>query len=187
MPHSSPLHRAAGQPATPAAASAGSPVRLLLARLDGVRRSGNGWMAKCPAHADRSASLSVAEGADGRVLLHCFAGCPVTDVLASVGLQVGDLFPRQLGHYTSPAERAAAAERARQARIAAALAALAGEATIVEIAAREIGAGRALSPADVERLSLAAERIRGAHETLWPSRRTFKEIVSGIHRAKEAA
>lgn len=187
MRHSSPLHRAVGHPASPAAATSGSPVRLLIDRLPGVRRSGNGWVARCPAHADRHASLSVAEGDDGRVLLHCFAGCSAADVLGAVGLSIADLFVRRITHASTPAERAAAAERARQARIAAALSALASEATIIEVAGRQIGAGRALSPADLARLSVAAERIRAAHATLWPSRRTFKEIVSGIHRAQEAA
>lgn len=190
MPHSQFLHRAVGHPATPAAASAGSPVHLILSRLDGVRRSGRGWMARCPAHADRSASLSVAEGADGRALLHDFAGCPVTDVLAAIGLSIADLFVRRLGHCVGhggdPVLRAAAEERARQFRIGAALAALASEATIVEVAAREIAAGRALSPADLARLSAACERIRDAHSVLWPSRRTFAEIVADIRR-KEAA
>ena len=36
----------------------------LLARLDGVRRTSNGWIALCPAHPDRTASLSIAEGDD---------------------------------------------------------------------------------------------------------------------------
>jgi hypothetical protein len=39
------------------------------------RRSGRGWVARCPAHRDRHPSLSIAEGADGRLLLRCFAGC----------------------------------------------------------------------------------------------------------------
>jgi len=147
-------------------------------------------MARCPAHADRSASLSVAEGADGRVLLHCFACCELSDVLAAIGLQVGDLFPRRLGHSIGhggdPVLRAAAAERARQARIGAALAALASEATIVEIAAHEISAGRALSAEDTARVALAAERIAEAHNVLWPARRGFAELVRGI-TGREAA
>ena len=44
-----------------------------LTRLDGVKRTGRGWQAKCPAHDDRSPSLSIREGELG-VLLHCFAG-----------------------------------------------------------------------------------------------------------------
>ena len=186
MPHSQFLHRAVGHPASPAAATSGSPVHLILSRLDGVKRSGRGWLARCPAHSDRSASLSVAEGDDGRVLLHDFGGCELSDVLAAIGLSITDLFPRRLGHYTSPAERAAAVERARQARIGAALSALASESAIVEVAASQIAAGRALSPADLDRLSVACERIREAHSVLWPQRRGFAEIVADIRR-KEAA
>jgi Protein of unknown function (DUF3631)/Toprim-like len=65
----------------------------LLGRLEGVRRSGKGWTARCPAHEDRQPSLSIAEGEDGRLLLHCFAGCPVERVVAAVGLELRDLFP----------------------------------------------------------------------------------------------
>lgn len=63
-----------------------------LTRLDGVRDSGHGWMARCPGHPDRSPSLSVAEGEDGRILLTCFAGCRVEAIAAAVGLTVTDLF-----------------------------------------------------------------------------------------------
>ena len=42
--------------------------------------SGSCWMAKCPAHDDRNPSLSIAE-VDGKVLLHCHAGCTQRDVL----------------------------------------------------------------------------------------------------------
>lgn len=47
---------------------------------------------RCPAHADRSPSLSVAEGRDGRVLVHCFAGCSVEEVCRALGLTIRDLF-----------------------------------------------------------------------------------------------
>lgn len=52
-----------------------------LSRLDGVRRAGAGWLARCPVHEDHEPSLSVGVAADGRVLLHCFAGCAFADVL----------------------------------------------------------------------------------------------------------
>jgi putative DNA primase/helicase len=38
------------------------------------QKSGSGWIAKCPAHDDRTPSLSLRE-ADGEVLVHCHAGC----------------------------------------------------------------------------------------------------------------
>jgi hypothetical protein len=70
-----------------------SPIDRVLAHLEGVRRSGTGWVARCPHHTDRQASLSLKEGADGRVLLHCFAGCGNADIVVSAGLAFVDLFP----------------------------------------------------------------------------------------------
>ncbi len=62
-------------------------------RLHG-KRSGRGkWQAKCPAHDDRVASLSIAEGEEGRVLLKCHAGCTVQEILERAGLTMADLFP----------------------------------------------------------------------------------------------
>ena len=59
-----------------------------------ARPAGEGrWTAKCPAHEDRSPSLSIRETSDCRVLLHCFAGCETQDVLSAVGLTFSDLFP----------------------------------------------------------------------------------------------
>jgi len=64
-----------------------------MASLLRAHRTGNGkWVARCPAHADSSPSLSIREGRDGRVLLHCFAGCDVEDVLNALGLAMGHLF-----------------------------------------------------------------------------------------------
>jgi putative DNA primase/helicase len=66
-------------------------VGVLLGRLEGVRPAGpNSWTARCPAHDDRDPSLSVALR-DGRVLLHCFAGCAPEAVLEAVGLTWKDL------------------------------------------------------------------------------------------------
>jgi putative DNA primase/helicase len=66
-------------------------VEVLLGRLEGVRPQGpNSWTARCPAHPDRNPSLSVALR-DGRVLIHCFAGCAPEAVLEAVGLTWKDL------------------------------------------------------------------------------------------------
>ena len=73
----------------------------------GSGRSGRTW--QCPAHKDASPSLSVAEGYDGIVLLHCFAGCATESILWSLGLGVGLLFEphpyppeRVLAHQAKP-------------------------------------------------------------------------------------
>jgi putative DNA primase/helicase len=69
----------------------GDNVEVLLDRLEGVRPAGpNSWVARCPAHDDRDPSLSVALK-DGRVLVHCFAGCAPDEVLGAVGLTWKDL------------------------------------------------------------------------------------------------
>lgn len=66
-------------------------VETILSRLDGVRCSGRGWIARCPAHADKNPSLSVREGS-GKVLLHCFAACSVEAVCAALKIEMPDLF-----------------------------------------------------------------------------------------------
>jgi hypothetical protein len=63
-----------------------------LTHLRGVKRSGRGFVALCPAHEDRNPSLSVTEGEDGRILLKCHAGCSAEAVVAALGLTVKDLF-----------------------------------------------------------------------------------------------
>ncbi|MDQ2960407.1 MAG: hypothetical protein M3R48_05075 [Candidatus Dormibacteraeota bacterium] len=72
--------------------SSGRAVDRVLSHFHGVRGSGEGWVARCSHHDDRQASLSIKEGADGRVLLHCFAGCANADVVLSAGLSFPDLF-----------------------------------------------------------------------------------------------
>lgn len=66
----------------------------LLSRLDGYRATGpDKYIARCPAHDDRSPSLTIGLGRDGGILLHCFAGCSAQEVVESVGLSMSDLFP----------------------------------------------------------------------------------------------
>ena len=53
-----------------------------IARALGGRRAGATWMARCPAHDDRSPSLSISAGNDGKVLVRCHAGCDQRDLIA---------------------------------------------------------------------------------------------------------
>lgn len=125
----------------------------LLSRLEGVRQSGSErWRARCPAHGSKGQTLSIRETADGAVLVHCFAGCSVDDVVGAVGLSISDLFPERLPEHVG----------ARPPRIPASdvLAALIVEIEVVGIAAHEIAKGAALSPTDHQRLLTAVSRIR---------------------------
>ena len=60
-----------------------------------AKKSGREWKGLCPAHDDHNPSLSISQGDDGRVLLHCHAGCPVEKVVAALGLTMADLMPPQ--------------------------------------------------------------------------------------------
>jgi putative DNA primase/helicase len=56
-----------------------------LARALGGRQVGHVWMACCPAHDDKTPSLSIQEGVDSTLLVHCFAGCGQALVIAALG------------------------------------------------------------------------------------------------------
>ena len=131
----------------------------LLLRFDRVRKSTarrNAWTCKCPAHEDRGPSLSVAETDDGRILLHCFAGCDVVDVVAAAGLSIDDLFP--------PRQRAPGDLPMRRQLMPApdALRCLEAEAIIVCECAATVAAGRSLSDGDRARLIDASANITDA-------------------------
>ena len=68
-------------------------IEYVLNHLTGVRPSMHGWVACCPAHADREPSLSIGIGEDGQVLLKCFAGCSLDAIVQAIGMTVADLFP----------------------------------------------------------------------------------------------
>ncbi len=65
----------------------------ILEKLSRVNPAATGWLALCPAHDDQQPSLSISEGSDGRVLLHCHAGCPPEKIVKALGLKMSDLFP----------------------------------------------------------------------------------------------
>ena len=78
--------------------TAASPVvQSFLDRLDGVKRTGAGWQARCPCrNDDQNPSLSVGQGNDGRVLVTCHRGasaCGVEQICESVGIAMTDLYP----------------------------------------------------------------------------------------------
>jgi hypothetical protein len=67
-------------------------IKDFLALLDGIKRCRHGWQVRCPAHADKSPSLSVTEGEDGRILVKCWAGCTVEAITTALGITLCDLF-----------------------------------------------------------------------------------------------
>lgn len=138
---------------------------LILPRLQGVRSHGKGWLAKCPAHSDNKPSLSIGTGDKGQALLHCFAGCHAVDVLAAIGLELRDLYPREPLD-ASPMARLERREVWQAANVVAAASVLATEARVVEIAAQCVAEGEALFAEDIDRLHTAVARIEDAHSVL---------------------
>jgi len=67
----------------------------VLAKFPDAKRNGQGYVAKCPAHEDRSPSLSVTEGHDGATLVKCHAGCDTESVCRAAGIALADLFVKK--------------------------------------------------------------------------------------------
>lgn len=131
----------------------------LLARLEGVKSCGPGrWKARCPAHQDRSPSLSIRH-VDERTLLHCFAGCEANDVLAAVGLSLSDMFDRPLEHRKGPLR-----DLRHQHAAVEALKLMAHESLVAVVGAENVARGVEIGDEGRARLALAAERIRAVRE-----------------------
>ena len=79
-------------------------VEAILMMLDGVKANGKSkWVALCPVHGDRTASMGVKECQDGTVLMNCFAcGATGTEIVESLGLSVSELFPPDSSRPTGP-------------------------------------------------------------------------------------
>jgi isoaspartyl peptidase/L-asparaginase-like protein (Ntn-hydrolase superfamily) len=88
-----------------------TPIENLLAKLPGARKAGNGWSARCPAHEDGRASLSIAQGDDGKLLLHCHAGCKFDSICTSLGLRASDMMSNGK---SSPKQNPTTAKNARK-------------------------------------------------------------------------
>lgn len=135
------------------------PVEPLLSRLDSPKEtSPQQWLAKCPAHEDKSPSLAIRELPDGRVLLYCFAGCYSADVLASLGLEMRDLFPDERPYHARPVSPAMRWNYRDILRV------VGRELTLVQICASDMSRGLAVAEVDRKRLETAAQRIRRAVE-----------------------
>jgi putative DNA primase/helicase len=64
----------------------------VLDKLEVASRNGEKAMSFCPAHDDRNSPSLSLKAENGRLLLHCFAGCHPEDIVSEIGLQMKDLF-----------------------------------------------------------------------------------------------
>lgn len=130
---------------------------MLLDRLQKVKKIGyNSWKACCPAHPDRSPSLSIREKEDGLVLVKCFAGCGALDVITAVGLEFPALFPPQ-GHQ----ERSSSHSRVPARDL---LQIISAETTAVMLFAHDMLQGKKPTLEEWQRLAEAAAKIGRARD-----------------------
>jgi hypothetical protein len=138
-----------------------SAITKVLDRVAGVKQSAPGrWMARCPAHEDKSPSLSIREMEDGRVLINCFAGCGACDVLDAIGLRMSDLFDKPLAQHLPPVRGGFSARELLELN--------AHEATVVALLASD-AQKRRLTSTELARLVQAADRLVKAQALLHAS------------------
>jgi hypothetical protein len=126
----------------------------VLARLEKVKRTGNGtYIACCPSHEDKNPSLSIRDLPDGRILIHCFAGCDVYSILASIGIEIDALFPERLGEFK---------KQTRPFPTTDVLRAIGFECLVVASSAVKMLSGEVFTASDRERLVLSVGRIQAA-------------------------
>jgi len=135
-----------------------SSIDKLLDQLEGLKQSVPGkWIARCPAHEDRSPSLAIRELPDGRILLYCFGGCETQAILSAMQLQFADLFPEPL-----------ALDNSRRTRFglsnAEILQLISHEITVAGLILANVVDTKTISEPDWTRFCRAAHRIRAVRE-----------------------
>jgi hypothetical protein len=109
----------------------------------------------CPAHNDKTASLSIKNLPDERILIHCFAGCAANDILEAVGLTFDDIVPKRLGDFKPVS---------KPFNPYAVLKAISNETLLVALAGLEVANGKTLPQEDKDRLMMAVNRLREAYQ-----------------------
>jgi hypothetical protein len=142
-------------------------------------RAGDGWSCRCPAHDDRTPSLSINVGDDGRVLLNCHRNpaCSVDAITAAVGLTRRDLFAdapgRQHAHAPKLRRRGDGDENPRS------RAGGPNSVAVATVAGPDAG-GRTFATA--EAAAAALERGLGPRSATWTYRNAAGEEVGLILR-----
>lgn len=135
------------------------PIDLVLSRLDAhkVRQNGRDrWRSACPGHGGSNpTALSIGVGDEGQVLLRCWQGCDVEQVISALGLDLSELFPRrQDGRHSGPA-----VAKRRLISASEALDLLHREMLLAVVCSSDMAKGHALDDATRERLLQSTARV----------------------------
>ena len=137
-----------------------TPVERMLEKLTKVKGGKGRWTACCPAHNDRGPSLAIRELEDGRVLIHCFAGCETLSIVQALGMDMTDLFPPDSKRREYPVEGKKGLKPAFFASDLMRI--ISFEALVVAICAYDMSQGKKIGEVDRERMKLSQQRIEEA-------------------------
>jgi hypothetical protein len=129
----------------------------LLSKLGKVKSRGrDSWIACCPAHDDKSPSLKI-DIKNGKILIKCWSGCSVEDILGAVGLEFSDILPDTPIYHRSSGKKPSlyASDALRIIKV---------ESMIVTLCAIDIKNKRPINDEDYNRVMLAMQRINAAME-----------------------
>lgn len=133
-------------------------IEKILCKLEGVKSNGHGkYLARCPAHNDKSPSLALKEIDGDRVLIKCWSGCDTQSVLSAVGLTFADLFPEKIPDPRAPKSKAPKFNTYELFPL------LVQESTILAIAWNDLKAGEQISAADAVRVQRAFNTVMELH------------------------
>jgi len=130
----------------------------LLSRLKKVKKTGNdSFIACCPAHDDKSPSMTIREVENGKLLIHCFAECSIENIIGSIGLDFDDIMPDKVDDEI---------RRSRKIPFSPSdvLACVKADAKYLYLVFCDIDKGNALTPDNLEYAKRAAARIYSASE-----------------------
>jgi hypothetical protein len=129
-------------------------ITKILDRLQKVKQTRHDqWIACCPAHDDKSPSLALKQCDNGKILVKCWAGCGIDDIVGAIGLELSDLFPNDPGY---------AKQERSYFNAETILKALHREAIIMRLVATKIKQGISLTDDDIKRAEIAENRIHEA-------------------------
>ena len=148
----------------------------------GGHKAGAGWMARCPAHHDRKPSLSIREADEGRVLVHCHAGCDqerVIAILRSRGLWPENANPPKLSEPRAAATSQSVRDDAKRTEAALTIweAAMPASGTLVE--AYFASRGLHLPPTNTIRFHRGLKHPSGG---IWPAMVAL--VTRGVRRCR---
>jgi hypothetical protein len=133
-------------------------IENLLSCLHKVKKAGkDSWVACCPAHQDKSPSLTITNKPDGRILMYCFAGCDTYSILRSIDLDWQDILPESpIGHKVEKTNFGIYSSDA--------LRLIHFETQIVLYIAYQMRKTKTIDNVAIERLETAMQRIKKANE-----------------------